>query len=147
MIGIADAGARPMPKSRRAFVLNASERTIKLLCVQHVLCKPKASECTILINRPCFPCFFLCISKSFQIPSEHNIYRPCFHFFSLQFQIVSNTVRIHYLPSLFSFYSLHFQIVLNTVTMHALETLFSSISLQFNILPNTVQILSECMKI
>ena len=79
--------------------------------------------------------FFLCNSISFKIPSECTIYRPCFHFFSaspyrfkyrknapftvlvyiffLQFHIVSNTVRMHHLPSLFSFFlcnSISFQI-------------------------------------
>ena len=83
---------------------------------------------------------------------------------SLQFLIVSNTVKMHHLQSLFSFYSQQFQIVLSTVTMHALETLFPSISLQFQIVSNytrvhaletlfsfllcsskSFQILSECM--
>ena len=48
----------------------------------------------------------------------------------LQFQIVSDTFRVHALKTLFSKCSLHFQIVLNTVRMHALETLFSKLSLK-----------------
>ena len=67
---------------------------------------------------------FFCGSKSFQIPSECTLYHPCFLFFCgsksfkyrqnapftvlvlffLRFQIVSNTVRVHPLPSLFSFF-------------------------------------------
>ena len=45
--------------------------------------------------------------------------------FSLQFQIVSSTVRMHALGTLFSSISLQFQIISKTVTVHALETLFS----------------------
>ena len=44
---------------------------------------------------------------------------------SPEFQIVSNTVRMHHIPSLFSFYSLQFQIISNTVRMHHLPSLFS----------------------
>ena len=47
--------------------------------------------------------------------------RLCFHFFSLQFQIVSNTFGANALKTLFSKCCLQFQIVLNTVTMHALD--------------------------
>ena len=42
-------------------------------------------------------------SRSFQIPSECTIYRPCFNYFFLQFQIVSNAVIMNHLPTLFSF--------------------------------------------
>jgi len=41
--------------------------------------------------------------------------------FSLQFQIVLNTTRMHALETLFSFIFLQFQIVLNTVRVHALD--------------------------
>ena len=69
---------------------------------------------------------------------------------SLQFQVVSNTVRMHHLPSLFSLflcssksfkipsectiyrpcfhYFLHFQIVSNTARMHHVPSLFSFFS-------------------
>ena len=67
----------------------------------------------------------LCSTISFPIPSKYTIYRPCFHFFCssewtihrpcfhffLHFQIVSNAVSIHQLPSLLSYFSLQFQIV------------------------------------
>ena len=53
----------------------------------------------------------------------HNL--PSLISFSLQFQIVSNTVRIYALETLFSKGFLRFRIVSNTVTMHALETSFS----------------------
>ena len=65
--------------------------------------------------------FFLFSFKSFQIPSECTIQRPCFHFFSS----VSNTVRMHHLASLFSKFSAKFQIVLNAVKKHQLLSLFS----------------------
>ena len=104
----------------------------------------------------------------FSIFSLHFKYRQNAPFtvhvfiFTLQFQIVSNTVRMHHLPFLFtfffcisktfqipsectiyhhfSFYSQKLQIFLNTVTMHALETLFSSISLQFQIVSKTMRV-------
>ena len=41
----------------------------------------------------------------------------------MQFQIVSNAVRMHTLETLLSTFSLQFQIVSNIVKMHALETL------------------------
>ena len=137
------------------------------------------SECTIY--RPCFHCFF-CSSKSFQIPPQCTIYHPCFQNISavtmrslagfrnivfkgfLQFQIFSNTVRMHSLETLFKkncivfkmFYavpnrlkfrhfskwfkrhcfrvfSLQFQIVSNTIRMHALKTLVSNKILHFPI--------------
>ena len=43
---------------------------------------------------------------------------------SLQFQIVSDTTRMHVLETLFSSISLQFQIVSDTTRMHALETLY-----------------------
>jgi len=44
---------------------------------------------------------------------------------SLQFQIVSNTVRIHALRTWFSKVSIKFQIVSNTISiLHAKETFF-----------------------
>ena len=67
----------------------------------------------------------LCIIKSFQIPSRCLLQKHCFHFFSLQFQIISNTVRMHVLETLFSKFSLQFQIVSNSTRMYALETLLS----------------------
>ena len=48
----------------------------------------------------------------------------------LQFQIVSNSVRMHSFET-FSNCSLQFQIVIKTVRMHALETLFPPKYLQF----------------
>ena len=45
---------------------------------------------------------------------------------SLQFRMVSKTIRMHTLET---FFSLQFQIVSNTVRMHALETSFSIFSL------------------
>ena len=86
----------------------------------------------------------LFFSLQFQLPSECTIL-SLISYFSLQFQIISNTIRMHNLPSLFSFYSLQFQIGLSTVTMHALETLLTSISLQFKIVSNTVR-MYECTK-
>ena len=38
------------------------------------------------------------------MPSKCILYRPCFLRFSLQFQIVLNTVGMHHLPSLFLFF-------------------------------------------
>ena len=58
---------------------------------------------------------------------------------SLQFPIVSNTVRMHPLASLFSKVSLYFQIVSNAVRMHHLLSLFSKVSLPFQIVSNTVR--------
>ena len=102
----------------------------------------------------------LCSSKSFQIVSEGVIFikisvvlnsfiyvimhdlKTLFLFVSLQFQIISNTIRMHALETLFSVLSLQFRIVSNTVRMHALETLFSIYSLQFRIVSNTVRILA-----
>ena len=55
-----------------------------------------------------------------------------FSFFSLQFQIISNTVRMHALETLFSKFSLQFQIVSNSTRMYALETLFNF----FSVVPN-----------
>ena len=85
-----------------------------------------------------------------------------FSLFSLQFQIVSNIVRMlfRYISfTCFSAYpnrlkyrqntcfrdfafnfSLRFQIVSNTVRMHALELSFSFLSLQFQIVSNTVRL-------
>ena len=107
---------------------------------------------------------FFCSSKSFKIPSECMLQRhfvfiyfsavlnrfkyhqyECFKrnnvlYFPLHFQIVSNTVRMHHLPSLFSFFSLQFQI-LYTVRMHALDPLFSI----FLCSSKSFQILSERM--
>jgi len=67
--------------------------------------------------------FILCSSKLFQIPSECTIYRPCFIFFSA----VPNCFKYHQnapFTVLVSFYSLQFQIVLNTTRMHHLPSLF-----------------------
>ena len=115
------------------------------------------SECVTIMHAKVSLCQNdICSSKSFQIPSQCTIYRPCFcffsavpnrlkyrqnacfrdivfFFFSLQFQIVLNTVRIHALERLFSKCSLQFQIVLNNIRIHALETLLSSFFLQFKI--------------
>ena len=113
--------------------------------------------CTITVN-------LLLITRlqSPLIKIEGTIYLPCFHFFSalqnrfkhrqkalftvlvfyicsLQFQIVTNTVRTHYLLSLFSFYSLHFQIVSNTTRTHYLLSLFPFYSLHFQIVSNTTR--------
>ena len=49
--------------------------------------------------------FFLSSSESFHIPSESMLQRHFFYFFSLQFRIVSSTVRKHDLETLFSFFS------------------------------------------
>ena len=105
------------------------------------------STCSLQANnsyqkRPSAPFRYIAFkmfSAGRNIVSEYNILinRPCFHIFSLHFQIVSNTTRTHHLQLLFSFYSLHFKIFLNTVTMHALKLLFSSISLPFQ---NTIRV-------
>ena len=96
------------------------------------------------------------------MPSECMLQRHCFKKKSRPFQIVSNSVRMHALmtlfskkisvvlnrfkyvrmhtlETLFSFVSLQFQIVSNTIRMHALETLFSFVSLQFQIVSNTIR--------
>ena len=62
-----------------------------------------------------------------------------FSIFSLQFQIISNTVIMHALETLFSIFSLPFQTVSNTTILHNLETLFSKLSLQFQIISNTAR--------
>ena len=66
--------------------------------------------------------------------------RHCFRVFSLQFQIVSNTIRMHVLKTLVSNKILHFPICSNTVRMHALEILFSNNILHFLIFSNTVRV-------
>ena len=84
---------------------------------------------------------FKTVSASKNIVSKRVILHasPCFHvfIFSLQFQIVSNTVIMHALDTLFSIIFLQFQIVSGNTRMHALETLFSFF-LQFQIVLNTV---------
>ena len=56
----------------------------------------------------------------------HNACFRCtlFSSISMQFQIVSDSTRMHTLERLFSSFSLQFQIVSDTTRMHALETLF-----------------------
>ena len=58
---------------------------------------------------------------------RHNACFRCtlFSSISLQFQIVSDTTRMHALETLFSHKNLHVHIVSDTTRMHALETLFS----------------------
>ena len=100
-------GGAPPPKSRRPQVLKAPESTV----IMHELVS-----------------FFLCHSKSFHIPTESTIYRPCF--FSLQFQnsLNSNTVRMHHLPSLFfKIFSAVPNRFINTVRMHELLSYFLSV--------------------
>ena len=65
----------------------------------------------------------LCSTISFQIPSKYTIYRPCFHFFcsSKSFKCLQNEP---YTPSLFSYFLLQFQMVSNTVRMNHLPSLF-----------------------
>jgi len=82
---------------------------------------------------------FLYDSKSFQIPSECTVLGPCFHFCSLRFQIISNTVRMYHLASLFSIFSLYFKIVSNAVRIHHLASLLLKSSLQFKIASITVR--------
>ena len=59
--------------------------------------------------------------------------------FSLQFQIVLNAARMHYLASLFSKCSLQFHIVSDAVRMHHLAFLFLKLCLQFQIVSNAVR--------
>jgi len=86
------------------------------------------SECVIMHAKATLFQNDLCSSKSLQIASEVTIYRLLFFFFhcssksfeiqskctisniSLKFQIVSNTVRMHHLSSLFLECSLHFKL-------------------------------------
>ena len=90
----------------------------------------------------CFIDIVLIFSLQFQnvlntvrIHALETLFSKC----SMQFQIVSNTVRMHALETLFSIFSLHLRIVLNTVRKHVLETLFSKCSMQFQIVSNTVR--------
>ena len=117
------------------------------------------SHCTR--KRPCFH-VFICFVQ-FQIVSNNacvryivfnyfsevrNRFKYChntcfrrtlFSFISLQFQIVSDTTRMHAIQKLFSFFSLQFQIVSNTVRAHALKTMFLKKSLQFQIVSNNIR--------
>ena len=109
--------------------------------------------------------FFLCSSKSFQIPPQCTIYHPCFHFFSAvpnlfkyrhnaqftilvyiffcsfkSFKIPSQcTLQLHSV-NLFlcssKFPVLQFQ--LPSVNMHALETMLAKCFLHFPIISNTL---------
>ena len=85
----------------------------------------------------CFQLFFLS-SKSFQIPSQCVLQM---HIVSIYFSAVPNCFRYHqnacFRDISFNRKTLQFQIVSNTARMHALDTLFSIISLQFQIVPNT----------
>ena len=127
----------------------ASECTIYLHCFQHFLCQSKYRIKTCHIARVSVLVFIISYSsKSFQIPQEcmlkihffkyfsevlnrfkyrHNACFRCtlFSSISLQFQIVSDTTRMHALETLFSHKNLHVHIVSDTTRMHALEKLFS----------------------
>ena len=159
-----------VPTSRTSFQI-ALEFTIYCPCFQRFISSSNFKNIVSISVRihhlsSLLSTFFSAVPTSrtsFQIALEFTIYRPCFHYFSavpnrfkyrqnapfivlvfiisLQFQIVSKTVRMHHLPSLFSFISLQFQIVSNTVRMHALDTLFSLFLCSFK----SFQILSECM--
>ena len=77
---------------------------------------------------------FHCSSKQYRMLSECTIQRPCFHFFFCSFKCRQNAL---YLASLFSKCSLKFHIVSDTVRMHHLSSLFSFV---FSAFPNS----SEC---
>ena len=76
--------------------------------------------------------------KLFQMQSECTVYRPCSHF-CLQFQIVSNSVRMHALDALVLKHSLQFHNVSSTVRIHHLALLNSKFSLQFQMVSNAVR--------
>ena len=125
--------------------LKTSECTIQLHCFQHSLGRSNY-RIRQQQNAPLHPTLIkskhvYCFSHwrfKYRFKQCHNarISVRVFRFF-LHFQIVSNTVTIHNLPSLFSFFS-QFQII-NTPRMHALEALFSYIYLRFQIVPNTIR--------
>ena len=79
-----------------------------LMRSKHVLFLPMAvsniiSECVSIMHaKASLYQNDLCSSNSFQIPPKCTIYCPWFQSFSLQFQKVSNAIRMHYLSSLFS---------------------------------------------
>jgi len=79
--------------------------------------------------------FFLC---SFKCHQNAPLIVLAF-IFSLQFQIVLNAARMHYLASLFSKCSLQFHIVSDAVRMHHLAFLFLKLCLQFQIVSNAVR--------
>ena len=100
------------------------------------------SECVIMHAKASLFQNFLSISKLFQIPSECTIYRPCFILFSA----VPNRFQYHQnapFTVLVSFYSLQSKIVSNTVRMHHLPSLFHFILCS----PKSFQILWEYMKV
>ena len=78
-------------------------------------------------------CFQLFSEVLNRFKYRHNACFRCtlFSSISLQFQIVSDTNRMHALETVFSFFSLQFQIVSNTFRAHALKKLCSKCFLQF----------------
>ena len=89
---------------------------------------------------------FLCNSKSFQIPSECTIYRPCFHYFSAVPNCFKYRQNAPFIVLVFIFFlcsSKSFQIP-SECTIY--RPCFHFFSLQFQIVSNTVRIF-DSMKV
>ena len=83
--------------------------------------------------------FFAAVQNKINTTRVHALKTISINDISLQYQIFSNTGRMHAYSETFSKFTLQCQIVPNTITMHALEKLFSKFSLQFQIVSNSVR--------